>query len=241
MLMPTTPLATPPSTGPASVRTRIRRAVPLAVTALAAAGLLAACASTSSQQTGTTPAGGATTPGSTTQAPGATRSASPAGTGSPSSGTAGLVACQSASLRVTVNASQAGGAAGSTYYPVDFTNTSSSPCGMYGYPGLSFVTAGSSAGRQIGAAAQENPGFGRLAVRLAAGGVADGWLQVAQAGNYPASTCQPVTAHWLRVFAPGETVAIYVSHAFSACSSASAPLLTVMPVRAGRGVQGTTP
>ena len=239
--MPTTPLATPSSAGPASAWARTRRAVPLAVTAVAAAGLLAACASTNTHRNGTGPAGGAATPGNTTQAPGATRSASPAGTGSPSSGTAGLAVCQSASLRVTVNASQAGGAAGSTYYPVDFTNTSSSPCGMYGYPGVSFVTADGSAGHQIGAAAQENPGFGRMAIRLAAGGVAHAWLQVAQAGNYPPSTCQPVTAHWLRVFAPGETVASYVNHDFAACSSASAPLLTVMPVRAGHGVQGTTP
>jgi len=46
---------------------------------------------------------------------------------------------------------------------------------------------------------------------------------------------------WLRVFAPGETQALYVSHAFDACSSDSAPLLTVMPVRSGQGVQGTTP
>ena len=44
-----------------------------------------------------------------------------------------------------------------------------------------------------------------------------------------------------RVLAPGETAAIYVKHAFAACSSASAPLLTVMPVRAGQGVQGSTP
>ena len=74
-----------------------------------------------------------------------------------------------------------------------------------------------------------------------AGGVAHAWLQVAEAGNYPAATCQPVTAHWLRVYAPGETQALYVSHAFDACSSDSAPLLTVMPVRSGQGVQGTTP
>jgi hypothetical protein len=50
-------------------------------------------------------------------------------------------------------------------------------------------------------------------------GVAHAWLQVAEAGNYPAATCQPVTAHW----------------------SDGAPLLTVMPVRSGQGVQGTTP
>ena len=106
---------------------------------------------------------------------------------------------------------------------------------------MSFVTAGDSSGQQIGAAAQENPGFGKVAVRLQTGGMAHAWLQVAEAGNYPSSACQPVTAHWLRVYAPGETQALYVSHAFDACASASTPLLTVMPVRSGQGVQGTTP
>jgi hypothetical protein len=205
------------------------------VTAAAAAGLLAGCASASTHQTGTAPAGGAA-PGQT-----ATAGGTAAGTGSAASGTAGLALCQPSSLQVTVNASQAGGAAGSTYLPIDFTNTSSSPCGLYGYPGMSFVTAGDGSGSQIGAAAQKNPSFGKVPVRLAAGGVAHAWLQVAEAGSYPAATCQPVTAHWLRVYAPGETQALYVSHAFDACSSDSAPLLTVMPVRSGQGVQGTTP
>lgn len=235
--MLTTPLATLRITGRIPDRSRGRHAVSLAVTAVAAAGLLAGCASASTNQAGTTPhtpAAGAT-PGGKTVTPGGTMAASP------TSGTAGLAVCQPASLQVTVNASQAGGAAGSTYYPVDFTNTSSSPCGLYGYPGMSFVTAGDGGGRQIGAAAQQNPGFGKVAVRLAAGGMAHAWLQVAQAGNYPASACQPVTAHWLRVFAPGETQPLYVSHAFDACSSASAQLLTVTPVRSGQGVQGTTP
>jgi hypothetical protein len=215
--------------------------VPLAVLAVAAAGLLGACASTSTHPAASA-AGGTATAGSRT--PGTASSAASAGAGaagSAGSGTAGLAVCRSASLRVSVNVSQAGGAAGSTYYPVDFTNTSSSACGMYGYPGLSFVTAAGSTGRQIGAAAQRNPQFGKQPVRLVADGVAHAWLQVAQAANYPASACQPVTAHWLRVFAPGETVASYVNEPFDACSSANAPLLTVMPVRAGQGVQGTTP
>ena len=106
---------------------------------------------------------------------------------------------------------------------------------------MSFVTAGDGSGSQIGAAAQENPSFGKVPVQLAAGGTAHAWLQVAEAGNYPAATCPPVTAHWLRVYAPGETQALYVSHTFDACSSSSAALLTVMPVRSGQGVQGTTP
>src|SRR5580704_5865768 len=237
----TTPPATLLITGRNSGRSRGRHAVALAVTAAAAAGLLAGCASASTQQAGTAPAGGAATAGGKTATPGGTAGGSNAGTGRPASGTAGLALCQPASLQVTVNASQAGGAAGSTYVPVDFTNTSGSPCGLYGYPGMSFVTAGDGSGSQIGAPAQENPSFGKVPVQLAAGGAAHAWLQVAEAGNYPAATCQPVTAHWLRVYAPGETQALYVSHAFNACSSASAPLLTVMPVRSGQGVQGTTP
>jgi hypothetical protein len=167
------------------------------------------------------------------------RSASPAASGP--AGTAGLAACRTASLQVTVNARQAGGAAGSIYYPVDFTNVSHAACAMYGYPGISFVTAGGGAGHQIGAAAQRNPGFGKLPVRLAAGGQAHAWLQVAQAGNYPESACRPVRAHWLRVFAPGQTVPSFVNHAFDACASAAVPLLTVMPVRPGLGIQGKTP
>ncbi len=233
--MLTTPPAPPLTSGRTSGRSRGRHVVSLAVTAAAAAGLLAGCASASTHQAGTAPAGGAT-PGKTSAAGGTA-----AGTGPAASGTAGLALCQPSSLQVTVNASQAGGAAGSTYLPVDFTNTSSSPCGLYGYPGMSFVTAGDGSGSQIGAAAQQNPSFGKVPVRLAAGGAAHAWLQVTEAGNYPSATCQPVTAHWLRVYAPGETRALYVSHAFDACSSDSAPLLTVMPVRSGQGVQGTTP
>jgi len=218
-------------------RANRRRAVPLAVTAVAAAGLLASCASTSTHlATGDAAASSGRTPNAAISSASAS-----AGGMSAASGTAGLAVCQPSALRVTIDANAAGGAAGSTYYPVDFTNTAGSACGMYGYPGVSLVTAGDNAGRPIGAAAQRNPAFGQQPVRLAAGGVAHAWLQVAEAGNYPPSACKPVTAHWLRVFVPGQTVALYVNHAFDACSSASDPLLTVMPVRAGQGVQGTTP
>ncbi len=86
-------------------------------------------------------------------------------------------------------------------------------------------------GQQIGAAAQRNPAFDDLAVRLAAGGVAHAWLRLAQAGNYPASACQPVTAHWLRVYPPEDTAAVYVGQAFPACADTSTQLLTVTPVR----------
>jgi hypothetical protein len=149
--------------------------------------------------------------------------------------------CQSATLKIALDTSQAGGAMGSTYYPVNFTNTAATPCGMYGYPGISFVTAASQSGTQIGAAAQEDPSFGRLTVRVPAGGVAHAWLQVAQAGNYPAATCDPATAHVLRVYPPGDTQASYVDVSLSTCASASTPILTVTPIRSGQGERGVTP
>jgi hypothetical protein len=151
------------------------------------------------------------------------------------------VSCPAGSLHVTLDGRQAGGAAGSTYYPVDFANVSGSACTMYGYPGVSFVTSGDGAGRQIGAAAQQDPGLPKLTIHLAAGGVAHAWLQVATAGNYPPSACRPVRARWLRVLVPGQAMPRFVSYAFDACASAKVTLLTVMPVRAGQGIQGRTP
>jgi Protein of unknown function (DUF4232) len=160
---------------------------------------------------------------------------------SAATGAAPLTTCQPASLTMTVNTGQASAVAGSTYYPVDFTNSSNAACGMSGFPGVSFVTADGSSGRQIGAAAQQNPAYGKLAVRIPAGGTAHAWLQVAVASNYPASACKPVTAHWLRIIPPGATGAGYVNQSFGACASAGTPLLIIMPVRAGKAVQGTTP
>ena len=154
---------------------------------------------------------------------------------------AGLTTCQTASLTVTVNTGQASALAGSTYYPVDFHNASKAACGMSGFPGVSFVSADGSSGRQIGAAAQQNPAYSTLAVKIPAGGTAHAWLQVAVASNYPASACKPVTAHWLRISPPQATGAGYVSFSSGACSSAATPLLIIMPVRAGKAVQGTTP
>lgn len=224
---------------PAGRRARVRRVAPLVLTAAAMMSLLAACASASTPAAGSTPTGGAPT---SHQSAGAAGSASPAEAPTSSApGLNGLAVCQSADLQVTVNASMAGAAAGSTYIPVDFTNTTSSACGMYGYPGVSFVTAGSGAGTQVGAAAQEDPTFGKLAVRLAPGGIAHAWLQVATAGNFPSASCQPQTVNWLKVFPPDQTVAIYVNHSFDACANEGTPLLFVMPVRTGQGVRGVTP
>jgi Protein of unknown function (DUF4232) len=230
---------TTPPVGPRASGRRGRQLTLAAALAAAAAGLLAACGSASAPTAAvSSPASSAAASGHATQSAAAgSTSAAPATV----PGMPGLAVCPAASLRVMVDGSQADGAAGSTYYPVDFINVSDTPCGMYGFPGMSLVTANGGSGRQIGAAAQRNPAFGDLAIRLNAGGVAHAWLQVAQAGNYPAASCQPVTAHWLKVYPPGDFAAVYVAQSVPACGDSSAQLLTVTPVRSGNGKQGVTP
>jgi Protein of unknown function (DUF4232) len=151
----------------------------------------------------------------------------------------GLAACATANLSVGLQANTGGGAAGSQYVPITFTNTSGTACAMYGFPGVSFVTGPN--GSQIGAPASRQAGFPSVTVVLAAHATAHAWLQVAEAGNYPTSTCQPVTAHWLKVYPPANTAASYIGHTFTACSSAKVTLMKIDPVRAGLAVDGQVP
>jgi len=204
----------------------------LTAACLAAAAATAAACGSGSHQAGAS----ADVSASATPSPGTISSLAPS-SGAPT--TAGPVTCATSALSVSLAERAAGAAAGSTYLPIDFTNTSGMACTLYGYPGVSFVTG---PGRtQIGAAATRAGTFSSVSVMVAAHATAHAWLQVVQAGNYPAATCHQVTAHWLRVYPPGNTVASYVSHAFPACSSSKAAVLTVMPARSGAGTQGQIP
>ena len=211
----------------------------LSVACLAAAAATAAgCASSGGSTSGqATPASSARS--GTAGANAASGTGSPAS--SPSSrspGVPGLAACTTSALSVSLASDQGGAAAGSTYLPINFTNTSGAACSLYGFPGVSFVTG--PGGSQIGAAATRAPNVASLAVPVDAHATAHAWLQVVQAGNYPASSCHPVTAHLLKVYPPGNTAASYVAHTFPACSG-TVTVLTVMPVRSGAGVQGQVP
>ena len=156
---------------------------------------------------------------------------------------AGAAGCASAGLTAKVDTAQSGAAAGSTYVPIDFTNTSGSPCTLFGYPGVSFV-AGPTGG-QLGEAASRNPAAKATTVRLAPGGVAHATLQVAAAGNYSASACTPVTAHWLRIFPPNQPTPIFVRYTVQACSAklpqGVGSQLAVYVVRPGPGKAGQGP
>jgi Protein of unknown function (DUF4232) len=143
---------------------------------------------------------------------------------------AGPPGCATAALKASLGPGS--GAAGSSFYPIEFTNTSGSTCSLYGYPGVSFVTA---AGAQVGAAATEDPTYPRQLVTLAPGDTAHAELKVGNAQNYPASTCDPVAVSLLKIFPPNQTSALTISFAATACADTSVPILAVQTVQPGQG------
>ncbi|MGB6455281.1 MAG: DUF4232 domain-containing protein [Streptosporangiaceae bacterium] len=182
----------------------------------AAAGLLAGCASSGPGAHSTV------TVTVTASAP----PSSPAGT--PTSAHSGAPGCATASLQGSLGPGSA--AAGSSYYPIVFTNTSGSACTLYGYPGVSFVSA---SGSQVGVPATEDPVYPRQPVTLPPGGTAHAQLRIAAAQNYPSSSCSPVAVSKLKVYPPGQTSALVIPVTSTGCASTSVPILAVQTVRSG--------
>jgi Protein of unknown function (DUF4232) len=153
---------------------------------------------------------------------------------------AAVAACPSSALRVALDTGVDAVAAGSSYLPLDFTNATHSACRLTGYPDVAFVSG--VPGHRIGGPATRYQGVAAHPVTLAPGATAHAWLVVSAAANYPAGQCHPVTAHALRVQAPGQAGASYVRHDFPACAAASlrgGSILAVQPVQPGRAKRGT--
>jgi hypothetical protein len=211
-----------------------RRSAGFAV--LGAVALLAtACASSSSTVAGSGSSGSPSAPGSAT-APGSAPGSPAAPPTSPaaSAHVAGVPPCPTSQLTVSLGPSQ--GTAGSVIETIDFTNNGSSNCTLYGYPGVSLQ--GGSPVAQIGAAAARTTTTAASLITLIPGAVANAQLQVTVAGNYPASTCNPVPATSLLVYPPGQTVAASVAYTTTGCSATSVALLHVSAVQSGAGSAG---
>jgi hypothetical protein len=219
------------------------RRISAAAALLCTGALAAACGSTSSSNNSAAGSQSSSAVSSATPAgPASPVPPSTAGASTPATppSTPSAPACATADLSGAVNTGQGGAAAGSTYYPLNLTNTSKTSCYLFGYPGVSFVTGPS--GSQIGEPASRNPAVTPRTVILNAGGTAHVTVQVVDALNYSKSDCQPVTAHWLKVFPPGQFTALYVKFTATTCSvKLPAKLgvpLTVDAVKGGAGKPG---
>lgn len=126
------------------------------------------------------------------------------------------------------------GAAGSAYYELELSNVSGQWCTLYGYPGVSALTAGI----QDGSAAARTASHAPRLVTLAPGGTAHVILQITNVSNYPPSMCTPITTDVLRVYAPGDFASLTIPYPFTACSQPGPVYLHVSTTLAGTGIPG---
>ena len=150
-----------------------------------------------------------------------------AATASPAATTATTPRCATSGLVIWLE-TQGNGALGSIYYNLDFTNLSGHACTLVGYPGVSAVNLG---GHTLGSAASRDNFHAPVVVTLAAGATARAVLRIVEAGNFPPSTCRPLTAAGLRVYPPNQTASKVVPFPFSACSRSGPVYLSVRVVQ----------
>jgi hypothetical protein len=190
----------------------------LAVTAVAVAG----CGSSSSG------AGAAPTPDPaptishtlTPSAPPVTVTATPTKTktvtASPKptpSKTAHVAACAAGQLALSLGQGQ--GAAGSFYTPLVLTNKSSTTCTMFGYPGMSYISA---SGAAVGQPASRISGH-VATVTVKPGGTASALLHQPNPLAFPPKDCHRKKASGIRVFPPGQTLSVVVTTSTSVCTT----------------------
>jgi Protein of unknown function (DUF4232) len=136
--------------------------------------------------------------------------------------------CATPRLVVWVAPNEGGGAAGSFFYSLNFTNLSGHACTLAGYPGVSAVDL---RGRRLGSAAGRNPQVPFRVVTLRAGDTASAVLQINQAANFPSGACHRVAAAGLRVFPPNAFTSKVAPIPFSACARSGPVFLHVERVR----------
>jgi hypothetical protein len=155
-------------------------------------------------------------------------------TSAASAAPAAAPACATANLGIWVNISQGSAAAGTVAYPLDFTNTGSRACTLYGYPGVSATNAN---GGQLGRAAARDPIYKARTVTIPAGGAAHAYLFWVEVLNFSPSACKLGTASLLKVYPPNRKSAADTFFSLQVCKSTK-PLfqyLSVSTVQPGVG------
>lgn len=138
--------------------------------------------------------------------------------------------CTSGQVAVWVSVDEGQGAAGSFYFPLEFTNISSRACYLVGYPGVSATGSG---GGQLGSAAGRDATVPSKIVTVAPGGTAHAVLRVADVLNFPTSVCKPATASQLKVFPPDQKTARHAFFDLLVCGKKGPIYLDVQRIQPG--------
>jgi hypothetical protein len=113
--------------------------------------------------------------------------------------------CTLATLDISLGEPE--GAAGSSYYPLIFTNAGFQPCTLQGFPQVAYVAGDDS--HQVGDAATQD-GEAGAAVTLKPGEHAVANLQEVTVQNFPQDVCDPTAVTGLKVSLPGDDDAAFV-------------------------------
>jgi len=139
-------------------------------------------------------------------------------------------------LGVWLPPDQGNGAAGTIYYPLEFTNFSGHTCYLRGFPGVSAIDRD---GTQLGSPARWETfaPFGTpRTVILAPGATAHAMFAYIDAVIFTSPGCQAVsTASELRVYPPDERTAAHALFDFPVCTHPGPVYLIVGPVQPGVG------
>ena len=146
---------------------------------------------------------------------------------------AAVRACTASDLGAWVAVTQGNGAAGSIFYPLQFTNLSRHACAMRGFPGVSAIDRN---GHQLGSPASWDHAVPARTVVLAPGATAHSILRWSDATVATSPGCHPVsTTFELRIYPPGQYRATYAAFGLKACSHAGSAYLGVETVQPGVG------
>lgn len=132
--------------------------------------------------------------------------------------------CDYEHIRIAAEVAPGGGAAGSRYMNLTFTNSGSTPCSLSGYPSVNYVDA---QGNQVGAAAKQAAEWTSSGAVIGAGESASATLRETRAGLYDAASCQPTQAAGYRVSIPGTSSSLVLNFPAEACSSSGTGQLSV--------------
>jgi hypothetical protein len=152
-------------------------------------------------------------------------------TSSATAASAAVPECTSASLAVWISPDLANGAAGTIYYPLDFTNVGKHTCYLVGWPGVSAVDANV---KQLGAAAVRDTTIPQQFVDVAPGGTAHATLAWEDAVVFNPG-CGRVTASFLKVYPPDQRTARIAYFDNPVCTVKGRTYMRILRIQPGVG------
>ena len=141
--------------------------------------------------------------------------------------------CTARDLGVWVAVDQGNGAAGSIYYPLEFTNLSGHACSLHGFPGVSAIDRN---GHQLGSPASWSHVSAPKTVVLAAGATAHAVLRWSDIEVTTAPGCHPTfSAVALRIYPPYLRSSTNAAFSLEVCSHSGPIYMSVQPIIPGVG------